>query len=94
MSIKPGVVRRRVSAARSKTPQLPGPAHIGRILADELRQAGRVRLLIGSKHVQAVVDDEVEVLIHEFPETGDEAVIFHVMPLGPKFRRYRQEHPQ
>ncbi|MGL5810406.1 MAG: hypothetical protein ACRCYQ_10720 [Nocardioides sp.] len=64
------------------------------VLAGEegARPAGQVRLFIGPRHPQALADDEVEVLVHEFPDTGDQAVIFHVMPLGPKFRTYREEH--
>ncbi len=60
----------------------------------ELREspaAGRIMLFIGHPHSQT--DREVEILVHEFPETGQEALIFHAMQLGPKYRRYREEHP-
>lgn len=62
------------------------------VLADEPRDKGQVRLIIGPRHAQALADDEIEILVHEFPETGDPAVIFHVMALGPKFRSYGEEH--
>ena len=54
---------------------------------------GQVVVFIGPSHAQALADDEIEVLVREFPGLGREAVIFHVMPLGPKYRRYRQEYP-
>jgi hypothetical protein len=56
----------------------------------EPREEGQIRLFIGPVHAQT--DREIEVLVHEFPRSGGEAVIFHVMDLGPKFRRYREEH--
>lgn len=46
-------------------------------------------LYIGPAHAQT--DRELEILVHEFPETGPEAIIFHAMDLGPKFRRLREE---
>lgn len=61
------------------------------VLADEKPSRGRIVLFIGNPHGQT--DREVEILVHEFPETGEQAVIFHVMELGPKYRRYREEHP-
>lgn len=57
---------------------------------DEVNE-GRISLFIGPAHAQT--DSEIEVLVHEFPGAGKEAVVFHVMPLGPKFRRYREENP-
>lgn len=64
------------------------------VLADEVRPDGRIRVFIGPRHAQALAQDEVEILVHEFPDQpGREAVIFHVQPLSAKFRRYRQEHP-
>ena len=51
---------------------------------------GRIMLYIGPAHAQT--DREVEILVHEFPETGQEAEIFHAMDLGPKFRRLREEN--
>lgn len=62
------------------------------VLSDEQRDKGHVRLFIGPPHAQALPDDEIEVLAHEFPDTGDQAVIFHVMALGPNYRSYREEH--
>ena len=52
--------------------------------------AGQIVLYIGPEHGQT--DRELEILVHESPESGAEAVIFHAMPLGPKFRRYREEN--
>lgn len=52
-------------------------------------QDGRIMLYIGAAHDQA--DRELEILVHEFPETGREAIIFHAMELGPKFRRLQEE---
>ena len=60
-------------------------------LVDEQPETGHITLFIGHPHPQT--DREVEILVHEFPDTGEEAVIFHAIPLGPKFRRYREEHP-
>ena len=57
---------------------------------DEPVKEGRVMVYIGPEHAQT--DRELEILIHEFPD-GREASIFHAMPLGPKFSRYREEHP-
>lgn len=51
---------------------------------------GRIMLFIGPPHSQT--DRELEILVHEFPDTGDEARIFHAMELGPKFRAFREEH--
>jgi hypothetical protein len=48
-------------------------------------------LFIGPAHPQT--RRELEILIQEFAESGQEAVIFHAMELGPKYRRYREEHP-
>lgn len=64
------------------------------VLVNEPRTAGRIRLFIGPRHAQALPADEIEVLVHEFPDhPGREAVIFHVQPLSAKYRRYREEHP-
>ncbi len=62
------------------------------VLIDEGTEEGQIRLFIGPRHAQALPADEVEVLAHEFPNAGDQAVIFHVMPLGATFRSYREEH--
>lgn len=51
---------------------------------------GRIMLYISPAHAQT--DRELEILVHEYPETGQEAVIFHAMELGPKFRRLREEN--
>jgi hypothetical protein len=60
-------------------------------LTDEQTPSGRIMLFIGPQHAQT--DREIEILVHEYPGTGREAVIFHAMELGPKYRRYREEHP-
>lgn len=59
----------------------------------ESNQGGQVTLFIGPPHAQALPDNEIEVLVQEFPGAGKEAIVFHVMPLGPKFRKYREENP-
>ncbi len=58
---------------------------------DEPVEDGRLVIYVGPAHAQT--DREIEVLVHEHPETGREASIFHAMPLGAKYRRYREEHP-
>ena len=50
---------------------------------------GTVRLYIGPEHAQT--DRELEILVNQFTD-GREASIFHAMQLGPKIRRYREEH--
>lgn len=60
-------------------------------LADESRGSGRIILFIGPAHEQT--GRELEILVQEFAGPGQEAVIFHAMELGPKYRRYREEHP-
>lgn len=60
-------------------------------LVGELPESGRIMLFIGHPHPQT--DREVEILVHEYPNTGEEALIFHAMQLAPKYRRYREEHP-
>lgn len=52
-------------------------------------RGGRVELYIGPEHGQTA--RELEILVERFND-GREAVIFHVMNLGPKFTRYREEH--
>lgn len=52
-------------------------------------RGGRVVLYIGPEHGQT--SRELEVLVEQFDD-GREAVVFHVMALGPKFKRYREEH--
>jgi len=50
------------------------------------------RLFIGPAHPQT--DRELEVIVRVAVDgSGREAVVFHVMPLGPKFRRFREENP-
>ncbi len=51
---------------------------------------GRIVLFIGPPHGQTA--RELEILVNEFPGTGREAVVFHAMELGTKFRRFREEH--
>lgn len=51
---------------------------------------GTVRLYIGPEHAQT--DRELEILVNQFTD-GREASIFHARQLGPKIRRYREEHP-
>lgn len=51
-------------------------------------RGGRVELYIGPEHDQTA--RELEVLVERFDD-GREAVIFHVMHLGPKFKRLREE---
>lgn len=64
------------------------------MLGDEPRLEGQIRVFIGPRHAQALTEDEVQIVVHEFPDQpGREAVIFPVQPLSAKFRRYRQEHP-
>lgn len=65
------------------------------VLADEPREEGHVKLFIGPRHAHALPRDEVEILVHEYPDhPGREAVVFHVSPLSAKYRRYREEHPK
>jgi hypothetical protein len=51
----------------------------------------RIVLYIGPEH--DVTDREVEVLTREPASPGPAVRIFHAMPLGPRFRRYREENP-
>ena len=51
---------------------------------------GTVWLYIGLPHAQS--SGEVEILVNVYSD-GREALVFHAMPLGPKFRRYREENP-
>jgi hypothetical protein len=51
---------------------------------------GTVWLYIGQPHAQT--DREIEILVNVYVG-GREAVVFHAMELGPKFRRYREENP-
>ena len=59
-------------------------------LDSEKLDEGDVRLYIGHPHAQT--DREIEVLVNVYPD-GREALVFHAMELGPKFRRYREENP-
>lgn len=48
------------------------------------------RLYIGPEHAQT--DRELEVIVNLWEDgSGRETTIFHVMPLGPKCRRLREE---
>ena len=51
---------------------------------------GDVWLYIGHPHPQT--EREVEVLVDVYTD-GREAFVFHAMNLGPRFTRYREEHP-
>ncbi len=53
-------------------------------------QEGRIMLFIGRAHQQT--DRELEILVNDFPGTGKDAVVFHAMTLGPKFKRFREEY--
>ncbi|HCB59376.1 MAG TPA: hypothetical protein DIT15_09140 [Arthrobacter bacterium] len=53
-------------------------------------QEGRIMLFIGPAHEQT--DRELEILVNDFPDTGKEAVVFHAMTLGPKFKRFREDY--
>jgi len=50
------------------------------------------RLYIGPVHAQTARELEVIVQV-PIDGSGREAFVFHVMPLGPKFRRMREEYP-
>lgn len=58
---------------------------------NEVPKRGRIMVFIGPPHPQT--DREIEVLVHEFPETDQQARVFHAMQLGPKFRKFREENP-
>lgn len=59
-------------------------------LPNEDRGDGTVWLYIGHAHAQT--DREVEVLVRTFSD-GRAAIVFHAMELGPKYRAFREEHP-
>ena len=59
-------------------------------LDSEKLDDGAVWLYIGNPHAQT--NREIEVLVNVYPD-GREAVVFHAMELGPKFKRYREENP-
>lgn len=61
------------------------------IEALEVNSDGSVNtLFIGPAHPQT--DREIEVIVREYRDgSGREAVVFHVMPLGPLMRRRREE---
>jgi hypothetical protein len=59
-------------------------------LDSEKLDDGTVWLYIGHPHAQT--RREIEILVNVYPD-GREALVFHAMELGPKFRRYRQENP-
>ncbi len=50
------------------------------------------RLFIGPQHAQTARELEIIVRVPK-DGSGSEAVVFHVMELGPKFRRMREENP-
>lgn len=50
------------------------------------------RLYIGPEHAQT--ERELEIIVQiPVDGSGREAFVFHVMPLGPKFRHLREEYP-
>jgi hypothetical protein len=50
------------------------------------------RLFIGPNHAQT--DRRLEVIVRVVVDgSGRQAVVFHVMPLGPKFRKLWEENP-
>lgn len=59
-------------------------------LDSEKLDEGDVWLYIGHPHAQT--EREIEVLVNVYQD-GREALVFHAMELGPKFRRYREENP-
>ncbi len=62
----------------------------GRLDSEKLDE-GDVWLYIGNPHSQT--EREIEVLVNVYPD-GREALVFHAMDLGPKFRRHREGHPE
>lgn len=52
---------------------------------------GSIMLYIGPEHAQT--DRELEILVRDRSTEGREWLIYHVMPLGPLYRRYREENP-
>lgn len=60
-------------------------------LADN-RDGSIDRFFVGPEHEQT--DREIEVIVQVWVDgSRRESVIFHAMPLGPKVRRMREEHP-
>lgn len=59
-------------------------------ILEERQDGSAVMLYIGPEHGQT--DRELEILVHSFAD-GRQASVFHAMLLGPKFRRYREDHP-
>lgn len=59
-------------------------------LVGESIDDGTVWLYIGHPHART--DREIEVLVNVYDD-GREALVFHAMDLGPKFRQYREENP-
>lgn len=50
------------------------------------------RLFIGPEHAQT--NRELEVIVEvAVDDSGREAKVFHVMRLGPRFTKMREEHP-
>ena len=64
------------------------PTYSARV-PEEDAGGGQVWLYIGHPHPQT--EREIEILVNVYPD-GREAIIFHAMDLGPKYRRYREEH--
>lgn len=59
-------------------------------LAGAAVDEGTVWLYIGPPH--GPTNRELEILVNVYTD-GREARIFHAMSLGPKFRAFREEHP-
>lgn len=59
-------------------------------MPDQELAGPRVILYVGPQHQGT--DREIEVLVEMPVKLGDEAVVFHVMPLGPKFRALRERY--
>ena len=60
------------------------------VLPGESLDDGTVTLYIGPEHAQTL--REIEILVNVYPDNR-ESIVFHAMQLGPKYRRYREEHP-
>lgn len=59
-------------------------------LVNERLDGGAVWLYIGPPHAQT--ERELELLVNVY-NGGREALVFHVMHLSAKYRRYREENP-
>lgn len=66
-------------------------ANYVQVLEHESVDKGRIKLYIGHSHVQT--DREIQILVHEFPESGEEAQTFYVDNLAARFKRSRRGKP-